>query len=171
MLSKRLYITIIALTSILSPVLAACTAAFSHTQPEPNHIIFINESTSFDEGTIHYYWDFGDGQTSYETNTEHIYAQPGIYSVSLSIITSELCYDREIRNVYVGIPPNSPYCQLEILFETTNATAPNYDDGTALVYGFSDVPCCYYAYWSNGDEGELISELEPGTYCVTLTNG
>ncbi|PLX09455.1 MAG: hypothetical protein C0596_02665 [Marinilabiliales bacterium] len=152
-------------------MLAACTAAFSHTQPEPNHIIFINESTSFDEGTIHYYWDFGDGQTSYETNTEHIYAQPGIYSVSLSIITSELCYDREIRNVYVGIPPNSPYCQLEILFETTNATAPNYDDGTALVYCFSDVPCCYYAYWSNGDEGELISELEPGTYCVTLTNG
>jgi PKD repeat protein len=164
-------IALLLLSIIVTNAFAICNSSFTYQQPEPRHILFINESSCYDEGNIHYYWDFGDGYTSYDINPEHTYDNPGIYDVSLTIITSELCYDRDIKKVFVGIPPSSPYCALEILFETTNASAPDYNDGSASVYGFSDIPCCYYAYWSNNMEGDIINNLEPGTYCVTLTNG
>ncbi len=171
MLYKRIYITSFFLLGFVAHIFAICNAEFHYHEPEDLLISFINESSSFDEGTIHYYWDFGDGAVSYETNPEHLYSEPGIYKVGLSIITSDLCYDRIVHDVRVGISPTSPYCDLDIFFETINATAPNYDNGAVHVYAFSDVPCCYYAFWNNGGDGEYLTDLEPGTYCVTLTNG
>jgi gliding motility-associated-like protein len=39
-------------------------------------------------------WDFGDGQTSDESNPVHTYFQPGAYSVSLTVTTENGCtYD------------------------------------------------------------------------------
>jgi len=171
MLYKRIYITSFFLLGFVAHIFAICNAEFHYHEPEDLLISFINESSSFDEGTIHYYWDFGDGAVSYETNPEHLYSEPGIYKVGLSIITSDLCYDRIVHNVYAGIPQTSPFCNLDIYFETTNATSPEYNDGSAYVYAYSEIPCCYYAFWSNGMEGEYITDLEPGTYCVTLSNG
>ncbi len=171
MFLKKVYITIILLASIYLPIYSICNANFHYYENEDMEIVFVNESNCLNEGTIHYYWDFDDGATSYEENPAHIYTTPGIYNVRLTIITSELCYDIETKEVYVGIPPTSPYCLLDICFETSNATSPYYNNGTARVTGFSDIPCCYTALWSNGMEGEQITNLEPGTYCVTLTNG
>ncbi|MFW5724813.1 MAG: PKD domain-containing protein, partial [Bacteroidota bacterium] len=42
-----------------------------------------------------YFWDFGDGNTSYEFEPEHYYSEPGIYNVTL-VATSNtipLCHD------------------------------------------------------------------------------
>jgi PKD repeat protein len=150
---------------------AVCYANFEFSEVNPLQVQFQNTSESYNEGNVHYYWDFGDGVNSFEENPFHVYNAPGIYTVGLTIITSNLCYSQKIKEIYIGIPPNSPQCFLQIEFETVNATAPDYNNGTALVYGFSDVPCCYYAFWSNGDEGEIVDNLSPGTYCVTLTNG
>ncbi|MDD4149545.1 MAG: PKD domain-containing protein, partial [Bacteroidales bacterium] len=140
-------------------LIAICDSDFDYQNSSGLIINFVNQSSSESEGTTHYYWDFGDGNTSFEQNPSHTYSARGIYTVNLSMITSDLCYDYEIREIYVGIAPPSPYCELEILFETQNATAPFYNNGRAYVYGFSDMPCCYYAYWSNGMEGEIISHL------------
>jgi PKD repeat protein len=147
-----------------------CTSDFSYQPQSPQTIQFINESTSYNEGNIHYYWDFGDGNTSLEQNPENFYDARGIYKVSLTIITTNLCSSKITKDIFVGIPQSSPYCSLEINFETSNATYPNYNNGIASVYGFSDVPCCYDAQWSNGMYGETIYNLEPGTYCVTLSD-
>ena len=38
-----------------------------------------------------YLWDFGDGNTSTESNPQHVYPKPGIYNVSLTVSTSEVC--------------------------------------------------------------------------------
>ncbi|HNQ66748.1 MAG TPA: DUF2012 domain-containing protein [Bacteroidales bacterium] len=159
------------LTYNSSFLFAVCNANYNYQETSPLHVEFINFSVSYNEGSVHYYWDFGDGSTSYQENPTHIYDAPGIYEVCLNVITTELCFSSKTKNLYIGIPPNSPYCYLDIDFITTNATAPNYNNGTATVYGYSDIPCCYEAFWSNGDEGEHIENLSPGTYCVSLTNG
>lgn len=152
-------------------VSAVCTANFQYSETSPLNVEFENLSSSYNEGNIHYYWDFGDGNTSYETNPMHHYGSPGIYLVSLTIITTELCNNQKKLNINIGIPSTSPFCTLDIDFNTTNATAPDYDNGSAMVFAFSDHPGYYYGFWSNGGEGETIEDLVPGTYCVTLTDG
>ncbi|MBN2778056.1 MAG: PKD domain-containing protein [Bacteroidales bacterium] len=165
------YIVLLAFISFGLSAFPVCNADFTYSNPDDLTVNFTNLSESYNEGNIHYYWDFGDGSTSFNEEPTHTYSTPGIYKVTLNIITSELCYDRHSLSIFVGIPPTSPYCQLDIYFQTQNASGPDYNNGQAYVYGFSDVPCCYYAFWSNGMEGETITDLEPGTYCVTLTNG
>ncbi len=46
---------------------------------QTNQITFQNESVN----TTDYWWDFGDGNTSQETNPTHVYAQSGTYVVEL----------------------------------------------------------------------------------------
>jgi len=172
MKSIALHITITAILVFSSSIIfAVCNANYNYQETSPLYVEFTNFSISHNEGLVHYYWDFGDGNTSYEENPTHIYDAPGIYQVCLYLITTELCFSSKFKNLYIGIPPTSPYCYLDIGFVTTNATGPNYDNGTATVYAYSDIPCCYQAFWSNGAEGEHIENLSPGTYCVSLTNG
>ena len=38
-----------------------------------------------------YYWDFGDGTTSTDPNPYHVYAQDGLYVVTLTVETSNGC--------------------------------------------------------------------------------
>ena len=51
-------------------------------------ITFTNNSTN----AIGYTWDFGDGNTSTETNPVHIYTQDGTYNVTL-VGQSDVCAD------------------------------------------------------------------------------
>jgi len=156
---------------VTSLAFAVCNANYNYQEISPLSVVFNNLSVSYDEGSVHYYWDFGDGNISYGENPEHVYDAPGIYEVCLTLITTELCFSSKTKDIYIVIPPNSPYCYLEVDFETTNATAPEYNNGTATVYAYSDHPGWYQAFWSNGDEGEQIENLSPGTYCVSLTDG
>ncbi len=148
-----------------------CNSNFDYIETSPLEVQFQSASTSFSEESFISYWDFGDGNNSFVKDPIHYYSSPGIYKVSLSIITADSCFSQKNKQVYVGIPKTSPYCSLEIEFETNNATAPDYNNGSAKIIAYSDFPCCYSAFWSNGDEGEIIGNLSPGTYCVTITNG
>ncbi|MFH1320290.1 MAG: T9SS type A sorting domain-containing protein [Bacteroidota bacterium] len=53
-------------------------AAFSYTV-DSLIVTFTNQSDS----AINYFWDFGDGTTSDDTNTTHIYQDSGVYIVTL----------------------------------------------------------------------------------------
>lgn len=46
------------------------------------NVQFVNRSV----GAISYLWDFGDGKTSTEENPLHVYAAPGLYTVTLSAV-------------------------------------------------------------------------------------
>ncbi len=53
-------------------------------------------------------WDFGDGDTSQRLNPNHMYTQPGIYTVSLTVIDSGTCnivstYERTIEVLDQGV--------------------------------------------------------------------
>jgi len=54
----------------------------------PATVTFTNESVVPEEaGNPYYYWDFGDGTTSTNVSTEHLYSSSGAFSVSLTIKT------------------------------------------------------------------------------------
>jgi beta propeller repeat protein len=50
--------------------------------PAPLAIQFTDQSEGVPTG---WHWDFGDNETSDETNPEHVYVQPGVYSVNLTV--------------------------------------------------------------------------------------
>lgn len=49
-------------------------------------------------------WDFGDGQTSEQSNPEHVYLHPGLYAVKLSIRRGTRVSEI-VHRVYVDQPP------------------------------------------------------------------
>ncbi len=65
---------------VMDPV----TAVFTHTSPVTagTLVTFTNQSTGENAS---YWWDFGDGATSTETHPSHVYAQAGVYTVTLTV--------------------------------------------------------------------------------------
>jgi gliding motility-associated-like protein len=68
-----------------NPVIAI--TAEPSTGCAPLHVYF-NNTTS---GAFSYSWNFGDGNESNLMNPEHIFVQPGLYSITLRAISSEGC--------------------------------------------------------------------------------
>jgi PKD repeat protein len=65
---------------------------------------------------VEWFWDFGDGDFSYNQNPEHIYSQPGAYLVVLTIYNVYGCADvfSQIITIYnlpvVTLEPFEPVC-------------------------------------------------------------
>lgn len=60
---------------------------------------------------VAYLWDFGDGETSTESNPTHIYSRPGKYTVSLTVYY-ENDTEETITKIYyinVGFSPLNGY--------------------------------------------------------------
>ena len=62
--------------------------------------------TNLSENADVYAWDFGDGQTSTETNPVHQYAEAGTYNVKL-IASNSKASDEKIREVSFDIVPSA----------------------------------------------------------------
>jgi PKD repeat protein len=61
--------------------------------PEENPLKIIFNDDSYGVSIKSWLWDFGDGQTSAVQDPEHIYNQPGVYMVSLTISAVPECQD------------------------------------------------------------------------------
>jgi hypothetical protein len=57
----------------------------------PLHVDFINQSEIREDDEVSFYWNFGDGQFSEESATEHVYVSPGTYYVVLYGYKSDGC--------------------------------------------------------------------------------
>ncbi|HCX24974.1 MAG: hypothetical protein CMB80_20260 [Flammeovirgaceae bacterium] len=56
-------------------------------------------------GSMSYHWDFGDGASSTSKDPSHLYAEPGIYDITLTATSGNNCSDIITRKVEVyGIP-------------------------------------------------------------------
>jgi gliding motility-associated-like protein len=51
------------------------------------------DSTTFNNPITSYRWDFGDGTISTQSTPTHYYSQPGLYPVSLNVLTQNSCVD------------------------------------------------------------------------------
>ncbi len=64
------------------------TAAFAgvpHTGYAPLYVDFADRSQSGDSLITHWFWDFGDGFESTQRNPTHLFNQPGVYNVQLTV--------------------------------------------------------------------------------------
>ncbi|MCK4750623.1 MAG: PKD domain-containing protein, partial [Bacteroidales bacterium] len=78
-----------------------CRAAFEYqVDATTRNVQFYNQS----QGTsAEYYWDFNDGIFSDENDPSHLFAKPGLYFVSLTVISDNgLCMDFISKPVQVG---------------------------------------------------------------------
>jgi Tol biopolymer transport system component/chitodextrinase len=62
---------------------------------------FANTSTDADGTIVSHAWEFGDGQTSTDANPVHVYAEPGEYTVTLTVIDDEGASDTRSRTFRV----------------------------------------------------------------------
>lgn len=58
------------------------------------------------QGAFGYTWNFGDGSVSSQANPVHVYSQPGVYSVTLTVISMNGCTNTSIQNNIIQVYPN-----------------------------------------------------------------
>lgn len=99
--------------TIMPPPVAAFS--FQPNKPQENTpTVFTNEST----GAAHYWWDFGDGNTSTEVNPTYQYFKTGTYDVCLIATTQFGCQDTVCQTVSAIVNP---------LYDVPTAFSPNGD--------------------------------------------
>ncbi|PJF27387.1 MAG: hypothetical protein CUN53_04260, partial [Phototrophicales bacterium] len=129
-------------------------------EADPFTVQFLNRSSGMIDTT---FWDFGDGQTSFEANPLHTYANPGAFTVTLT----------------VNGPGGSNFVQAFVVIEApmragfTSAVLPNNPLGVQFTNTSTGNPVGFA--WDFGD-GQTSIEVNPvhiysasGTYTVGLT--
>jgi gliding motility-associated-like protein len=106
---------------VVPPIYQNPTAAF-RAEPRipsklaiPIKVNFFNESKDANA----YLWDFGDGNTSTDTNPEHIYTSVGNFDVTLTVFKSSVCSASIVKGQFMISADN-------ILF-VPNTFTPNND--------------------------------------------
>ncbi|TAE47633.1 MAG: PKD domain-containing protein, partial [Bacteroidetes bacterium] len=113
-------------------------------------------------------WSFGDGTTSNQQNPVHTYAQPGTYTVTLTVTNILGCTDSETGSVEVLPPPVAAF------------TATPNEGCMPLTVAFDEnavgiSSAVIFWQWDFGDgngsnvPNPVYTYEEPGTYTVTLT--
>jgi len=126
---------------------------FSFTSIEgclPLEVTFTNETLYADSTT--YFWDFGDGNTSTETNPVHIYDQSGVYTISLQA-SNELGVVMERQVDIVVDLDQGPLSEFRIRL------AQAYLPGQEITI-FNQSQRAEFYYWDFGD-GTTSTEEEP----------
>ncbi|MFT7112886.1 MAG: vibriolysin [Porticoccaceae bacterium] len=90
---------------------------------------FTDDSRSTSDVT-QWFWDFGDGQTSTETNPEHTFSEAGDYQVSLMVTESSNDQDTFTRLISV----TDQYCEIREDFGIGNHITNVKIDGTDMNY-------------------------------------
>jgi hypothetical protein len=92
-----------------SPYLSKVTSDFNTTYGKSCKELKVN-FTNTSSNAKSYFWDFGDGNTSYTPNPTHLYTKPGKYSVKLIAIANNACgiSDSISKKDLVEIHPINP---------------------------------------------------------------
>lgn len=70
---------------------------------------FFDASTVASGQIVSWTWDFGDGGTATSRNPVHSYTSPGVYPVTLTVVTDNGCEATLTRNVTVEPVPNADF--------------------------------------------------------------
>lgn len=114
---------------------------FTTSTDADNSLTIIFRSYSTD--AVSYLWDFGDGNTSTEENPDYTYATGGLYTVTLTTVSSDGLTAEAIEDVSpVFVDFNFTSVDTEVTFEnlTTGARDIVWDfgDGETLGWNFED---------------------------------
>ncbi|TVQ47865.1 MAG: PKD domain-containing protein, partial [Saprospirales bacterium] len=109
-----------------------------------------------------YLWDFGDGNTSDEAEPEHVFDVHGEYEICLTVTND--CGEDVICNTVLVV-----YSSVSTSPNVRNVSCFEGNDGFIQLEVTGNSP--FKFDWSNGAEGQNLSELEAGEYTVTITDG
>lgn len=81
------------------------TADFAAKPTNGSCPLWVNftDSTRSLDGIVSWYWDFGDNSTSTERNPTHKYAQPGNYTVTLTVREKDGELGSEVKRDYIRV--------------------------------------------------------------------
>lgn len=150
--------------SIVKPAFIDLTGPVADFLPDsadacPGQTISFTDASLPDTTIIAWLWNFGDGTTSNVQNPAHAYANPGIYTVSLTITNILGCSHTEtkINAVQIWNPPFADFLMsdsvgcapLNVVFtDTSMAGATNiigfqWDFGNGVTFGFPNASQTY----------------------------
>jgi PKD repeat protein len=151
---------------VTTPPPPPCNAQFAHYSiHNPDSVHFYPSGTA----SNHYYWDFGDGDTSTSQYPWHVYSTPGNYYACLTVINSAGLSCTWCDSVHVGIPlPPQCNAQFSHYYNTHNPDSVH--------FYISVVPTTHFTYHWNFGDGDTSSQQtpwhaysHPGSYFVCLT--
>ena len=169
-----------------------CVAAFYTIKDSTNSnlIYFVNTSTG--NGTLSWFWDFGDGQSSTLENPSHVYATAGSYNACLTIHSNDTtCYNTTCHTVVTGTPTGC-HAGFAIYADTMNSLNTyhfidqstgtqistyiwNFGDGTVQTITFPQSPNVVHTYAQAGNYMVCLSIQGANncndTKCDTLSVG
>jgi uncharacterized repeat protein (TIGR01451 family) len=138
-----------------------CQASFTYTVDTlTNTVTFFNTSTGTWTFSL---WDFGDGGSSYLTNPQYTYSQPGPYEVCLTVWDSLSCQSFTCDTIWVG-SGGSCYAYITYLVTgmSVNFNQSLFGNYSSLLWNFGD-----------GATSTTLSPFHtysnPGVYTVCLT--
>ena len=161
-------------------VIPGPVALFNFTSPACSGAEVQFNDMSMAQGSVitSWLWDFGDGNTQLVTapgnpDVTHVYANAGVYNVTLTVTNNEGCDASTSMNVSIAIGPTA-----EFIFETGCLSSPVvFTDLTTTNGG----PAIVQWSWNFGDPASGISNTSDlqnpvhifnvaGTYDVLLTS-
>lgn len=162
--------TIVKSINILTP--AAVDFVYDHTCAD-GQSNFAPDTTVMDVLTIsNWHWDFGDGITSNQQVTSHIYDTPGMYKVSLTVTDTAGCPSTKARNIEVFPAPvamfNADQLPCEdspVHFDDVSSTYTGFI--TEWTWNFGDGNIQQIQYPGNSDVDHTYAS--GGTYQVILS--
>ena len=128
-------------------------------------ISFEDASFTYEGEITSWAWDFGDGNTSDEQNPTHTYAEPGFYTVTLTITTDNDCTSSWTQENFVFAD-----CECDDIFDPV---CVELEDGFIISFpNACEAECVGYGEdtWVDcGDECVCPDVFDP--VCVTLDDG
>ncbi len=144
------------------------TANFSATPTSGKDPLTVQFTDASTDDPTSWLWNFGDGYTSTAQNPQHIYLDPGQYSVHLTA-QNDYGYDEIAKPYYITVTTSQVPPTADFSASPTSGTAPltvSFTDGstgaTSWSWEFGDG-------WGSSARNPEHAYIAPGTYTVTLT--
>jgi PKD repeat protein len=134
-------------------------AGFSLNKTGCSTLQFTDTSKTVGADIIRWNWDFGDNTADTLQSPAHTYSLTGNYTVTLVITNNYGEQDTVFRNVPVSAAPivdlglDSYLLNGDVLLGKNNPAGANYK-----------------YQWSTGDTARTVHALQPGVYCVKITD-
>lgn len=166
-MKKIIIISLIVFNNVIS-YSQNCVAGYIYSTDSTGLVSFIDTSVSVTGNVNSWFWDFSDGTSSNLQFASHQFNFSGSYFVCLTITTDDSCTDTHCVNIDINLFPN-PCDSFLLTYNIVNASGPIQSDGSITTQVSGGTPPYNYM-WSNNDSTSVISNLNVGSYCVTVTD-